>query len=52
MTKDQDAQMRIKTETEDQALLKFLSTTFHNYSLAKLDPCFSCESLALQDYHN
>ena len=41
-------------ETEDQALISaitFLSKTFHNYNLMKPETCFSCESLALQDYN-
>ena len=41
-------------ETEDQALIsaiKFVHEDY-NYSLVKPVPCFSFESLAVQDYNN
>ena len=43
-------------ETGDQALIFAITFKFvhkdYNYSIAKSDPCFSFESLALQDYNN
>ena len=44
-------------ETEDRALIPAITffwprRQFYNNSLTKPDPCFSYESLALQDYNN
>ena len=57
MTKDCGAQMRIEVKTEDQALISAItfcpqSHSIFSYCLAKPDSCFSCKSLALQDYNN
>ena len=40
--------------TEDQALISASKFVYkdYNYRLAKPDPCFSFESLALQDYNS
>ena len=53
---DQGLRCTDKDQSEEtEALISaitFLSTTFLSYSLTKPVTCFSCESLALQDYNN
>ena len=40
--------------TEDRALISAIKLVYedYNYSVAKPDPCFLFESLALQDYNH